>query len=177
MHRRHGFRGWDTHRLKGGVLASLDGRIAASAWRVSIRLVTAATRRRLTQTDDCLSPNAPRLIVLYDRQTTTRRPRAYRPLLPLAYKHDLLLLPVATWVTRASTVADGPARRAASRALCCTLRWIMLSVTNWPSSTVHRRKYCQLSSTDDRCQFITLSVHLCLSRENVATICVPWRKF
>ena len=94
MHRRHGFRGWDTHRLKGGVLASLDGRIAASAWRVSIRLVTAATRRRLTQTDDCLSPNAPRLIVLYDRQTTTRQPRAYRPLLPLAYKHDLLLLPV-----------------------------------------------------------------------------------
>jgi len=44
-------------------------------------------------------------------------------------------------------VADGPGRHAASRASCCTQRWT-LSVINWPSSSVDRRKYCQLSLTD-----------------------------
>jgi len=56
-----------------------------------------------------------------------------------------------------SSVADGPARRATSRASCCT-QTKMLRVINWPRSSVERRPlqvFCQLSSTDDDRQFIT----------------------
>ena len=56
--------------------------------------------------------------------------------------------------------ANGPARRAASRASCCTQRWT-LSVINCVAM------YCQL--TDDSRQFIILNVHHC--RTKLTTRC------
>jgi len=76
-----------------------------------------------------------------------------------------------------SSVADGPARRATSRASCCT-QTKMLRVINWPRSSVERRPlqvFCQLSSTDDDRQFITPNVYLCRTKlTTFATTDVPW---
>jgi len=59
-------------------------------------------------------------------------------------------------------VADGPARRAASRASCCTQR-------SSDRLSNDRRKYCQHSSTDDgRRHFIILSI---VCRTKLTTRC------
>ena len=55
--------------------------------------------------------------------------------------------------------ADGPARRAASRASCCTQNW-MLSVINWPrptaTSTVNLLRPTTVASSSHRA--LTISV-------------------
>jgi len=63
---------------------------------------------------------------------------------------------------RVSAVADGPARRAVSRASSCTRRWT-LGVINWPRSSVERRpsQLLLLTSPDDDRQFVAPSVHSC----------------
>ena len=51
----------------------------------------------------------------------------------------------------------------ASSISCCTMRQQgqTLSMMNWTRSSVERRKYCQLSLTNNGRQFITPSAHLC----------------
>ena len=72
------------------------------------------------------------------------RKSPWNPHRPMEINHSPYTHPIPMGITRG---IPGPGRHAASRASCCTQRWT-LSVINWPSSSVDRRKYCQLSLTD-----------------------------
>ena len=72
---------------------------------------------------------------------------------------------VCVYLTQVLAVADGPARCATYCVLCCSVYTeVDIRVTHWSHwrrLSVDRRKYCQLSSTDDGPVDHTLSVHLC----------------
>ena len=59
---------------------------------------------------------------------------------------ELNILKIGLWLhsTGISTVADGPARRATSRVLCCTQRW---QLTNYPKSSMVERSLSHILST------------------------------
>ena len=56
-------------------------------------------------------------------------------------------------VRQVSAIADGPARRVASSASCCTQSWTP-SATNWPSSSVERSTVARIVNFDRRRSFV-----------------------
>jgi len=66
----------------------------------------------------------------------------------------LFLYKTATEVKHISAVADGPARRAVSRASCCRQMWT-LSVINWPQTVARVINLVRLTTV----HYITLSEH------------------
>jgi len=91
---------------------------------------------------------APLLGIFFRRRTQTER------------RNTSVVLRRYWQVGPLSTVADGPARRAASRASCSTYRW-MVSEINCPPTVASVANFVRPTTI----QFITLGVQLCRAKQ------------